>query len=154
MTTAGRDGAPPASSELVRTRMANTKRRDTKPELALRSGLHAMGLRFFVDRPIPGTRRRADIVFPTEQIAVYMDGCFWHSCPQHGTVPKRNRQWWLDKLAANRRRDDDTDAMLRANGWSVLRFWEHDEPVTAAGRVREAVLQRRAERALDGPRRR
>jgi DNA (cytosine-5)-methyltransferase 1 len=149
-----RDGPPAASSELIHIRMASAKRRDTKPELALRSALHAIGLRFSVDRPIPGTRRRADILFPTEQVAVYVDGCFWHSCPQHGTVPKQNRQWWLEKLAANRRRDDDTDATLRVNGWRVLRFWEHDEPLAAAGQVREAVFQRRAERAPGGHRRR
>lgn len=139
-----RNGVPAASSELIRARMTNTKRRDTKPELALRSAVHAMGLRFSVDRPIPGTRRRSDVVFPTERVAVYVDGCFWHSCPQHGTAPKQNRQWWLDKLAANWRRDDDTDAALRADGWTVLRFWEHDDPLVAAGRVRDAVLRRRA----------
>jgi DNA mismatch endonuclease (patch repair protein) len=123
--------------------MTNTKRRDPKPELELRSALHALGLRFFVDRPIPGSRRRSDVVFPTERVAVYVDGCFWHSCPQHGTVPKQNRQWWVDKLAANKRRDDDTDAALCAEGWLVLRFWEHDDPITAAGRVRDAVFERR-----------
>ena len=90
--------------------MRNTKRRDTKPELALRSALHGMGLRFSVDRPVHGTRRRSDVVFPTERVAVYVDGCFWHGCPKHGTVPKQNRQWWMDKLAANRQRDADTDA--------------------------------------------
>jgi DNA (cytosine-5)-methyltransferase 1 len=147
-----RNGIPAASSELIRVRMTNTKRRDTKPELALRSALHAMGLRFSVDRPIPGTRCRADIVFPTGRVAIYVDGCFWHSCPQHGTVPKQNRQWWVDKLAANRRRDDDTDAGLQADGWTVLRFWEHDDPLAAARQVRDAVLQRRASHAVGGRR--
>lgn len=140
-------GVPPASSEVIRIRMANMRRRDTKPELALRSALHALGLRFSVDRSIEGTRRRVDIVFRTERVAVFVDGCFWHSCPEHRTVPKRNREWWLNKLAANRRRDSDTDATLAANGWTVLRFWEHDDPHGAAVKVREAVFARREERA-------
>lgn len=143
--TGRRRDVPAASSEHIRKRMATTKRRDTKPELALRSALHALGLRFFVDRPIPGTRRRADIVFPTERIAVYVDGCFWHSCPEHGTIPKQNQQWWVDKLAANKRRDAETDSALQASGWAVLRFWEHDDSLAAAERVREVVLQRRAD---------
>jgi DNA (cytosine-5)-methyltransferase 1 len=135
-----RNGVPAASSELIRIRMTNTKRRDTKPELALRSSLHGMGLRFSVDRQIRGSRRRSDVVFPTERVAVYVDGCFWHGCPQHGTVPKQNRQWWLDKLAANRQRDVDTDAALRAEGWTVLRFWEHDDPLSAAAKVRDVLV--------------
>ena len=140
------NGVPAASSELIRQRMTNTKRRDTKPELLLRSALHAIGLRYFVDRIVPETRCRPDIVFPTELVAVYVDGCFWHSCPEHGTLPKQNRQWWGDKLAGNMRRDEDTDAALRARGWLVLRFWEHEEPFVAAERVRDTVLQRRAGR--------
>lgn len=135
-----RNGVPAASSELIRIRMTTTKRRDTKPELALRSSLHGMGLRFSVDRPVRGSRRRSDVVFPTERVAVYVDGCFWHGCPQHGTVPKQNRQWWLDKLAANRQRDVDTDAALRADGWTVLRFWEHDDPLAAAAKVRDVLV--------------
>ena len=121
-------------------RPTTPKRRDTKPELALRSSLHGMGLRFSVDRPVRGSRRRPDVVFPTERVAVYVDGCFWHGCPQHGTVPKQNRQWWLDKLAANRQRDVDTDAALRADGWTVLRFWEHDDPLAAAAKVHDVLL--------------
>ncbi len=139
-----RRGVPEASSATIRERMASTKRRDTGPELALRSALHAMGLRFSVDRPIEGTRRRSDIVFPTERVAVYVDGCFWHSCPEHGTVPKQNREWWIEKLAANRRRDEASDASLRADGWLVLRFWEHVDPREAAEEVRAAVLRARS----------
>ena len=140
---APRNGVPPASSEVIRVRMATTKRRDTGPELALRSELHRLGLRFFVDRQLDRTRRRADIVFPTERVAVYVDGCFWHQCPVHGTVPRQNRDWWIEKLDANSRRDADTDARLAAAGWAVLRFWEHDDPMSAACRVRDAVLARR-----------
>jgi DNA (cytosine-5)-methyltransferase 1 len=138
-TSVPSNGAPPASSEAIRVRMTTTKRRDTQPELALRSALHGMGLRFGVERKINGNRRRTDIVFPTERVAVYIDGCFWHGCPQHGTIPKQNRQWWIDKLDANRARDAATTQALTDEGWCVLRFWEHDEPTAAAGAVRDVV---------------
>ena len=124
--------------------MQMTKKRDTKPELALRSELHRRGLRFFVDRAIDGTRRRADVVFPNDDVAVYVDGCYWHSCPVHGTTPKENREWWVAKLAANRARDEDTVEKLRAAGWTVLRFWEHDDPAVAADQVRSTLEQIRA----------
>jgi DNA mismatch endonuclease Vsr len=134
-----RRGVPPASSELIRRRMSTTKRRDTGPELALRAELHRLGLRYAVDRPVDGTRRRADVVFVSARVAVYVDGCFWHGCPDHGTVPKQSREWWVAKIEANRRRDADTDARLRAAGWTVLRFWEHDDPTAAARKVLKAV---------------
>ena len=124
--------------------MSRAKRRDTKPELTIRSGLHRAGLRFFVDRPpLPahGWRRRADIVFPTERVAVFVDGCFWHSCPEHGTIPKNNREWWLQKLDDNRRRDVDTDRVLTEQGWTVVRVWEHEDPGAAVDRVRSIVME-------------
>jgi DNA mismatch endonuclease (patch repair protein) len=109
--------------------------------MALRSLLHRWGLRYYVDRaPLPGLRRRADLVFPTRKVAVYVDGCFWHGCPQHGTSPKANAAWWAEKIQANRRRDADTVKQLRAAGWIVLRFWEHEDPDSAAAIVRNAVL--------------
>jgi DNA (cytosine-5)-methyltransferase 1 len=135
---------PPASNEVVLRRMQTAKRRDTKPEIALRSELHRLGLRFVVDRPVDGTRRRADIVFVNDRVAVYVDGCYWHSCPDHGTTPKQNTDWWVAKLAANRARDEDTVAKLRAAGWTVLRFWEHDDPAAAADQVRSTLDQVRA----------
>ena len=138
-----RRGVPQASSEAIRERMTSTKRHDTQPELALRSALHATGLRYSVDRPVEGARGRIDIAFPTERVAVYVDGCFWHACPEHGTVPKQNNEWWVEKLAANKARDEATDARLRAAGWTVLRFWEHDDPTVAAKAVRGAVLAAR-----------
>jgi DNA mismatch endonuclease (patch repair protein) len=138
-----RTAVPPASSEVIRNRMANTKRRDTKPELALRSALHAMGMRFSVDRPINGSRRRADVLFPTERVAVYVDGCFWHACPQHGTVPRQNQDWWVAKLEGNKKRDLDTDERLTASGWRVLRFWEHDDPIASAAQVEKVLVVRR-----------
>jgi len=142
---APRKDAPSASSELIRVRMSKTKRRDTGPELALRSKLHRLGLRYFVDRSVDGTRRRADVVFPGPRVAVYVDGCFWHGCPTHGTVPKEGRDWWVAKLEANRRRDEDTDVRLRAAGWIVLRFWEHEDPAVAADLVLQAVRSRTTE---------
>jgi len=139
-TSTRANGVPPASSEVIRARMATTKRRDTQPELALRSALHDLGLRFGVDRKINGNRRRTDVVFPTERVAVYIDGCFWHGCPEHGTIPKNNRQWWTDKLDANKARDTATTEALTEEGWRVLRFWEHDEAVASAGTVRDVVV--------------
>ncbi len=84
-------------------------------------------------------RRRADLVFPRRRVAVYVDGCFWHSCPQHATFPKNNAEWWAAKLAANVQRDRDTDARLQAAGWTVVRVWEHEDPVVAATRVEDAL---------------
>ena len=138
------NGTPTASSDLVRERMRTTKRRDTKPELELRRALFRMGFRFRVDVPINGSRRRTDIFFRADRLAVYVDGCFWHSCPEHGSVPKQNSEWWIDKLATNVARDADTDARLRADGWTVLRFWEHEDPEVAAEVVAGELLALRA----------
>ena len=120
--------------------MRRQARRDTKPEMLLRRALFARGLRYRVDRaPLSGLRRRADIVFAAAKVAVYVDGCFWHSCPQHATVPKNNQQWWIDKLDANVRRDRDTDRQLIDAGWRVVRVWEHEDMQAAADRVMKAV---------------
>lgn len=135
---------PAASSRESRGRMTGQKRRDTAPELALRRALHAAGLRFRIDRaPLPGLRRRADIVFGPARVAVYVDGCFWHSCAQHGTAPRANAEWWSQKLQQNRERDADTDTRLLAAGWLPLRVWEHEDPLLAAQRVHELVRARR-----------
>ena len=123
--------------------MSKLGRRDTLPELAIRSELHRRGLRFRVDRaPLPGLRSRADIVFGPARVAVYVDGCFWHSCPEHGTRPKANAEWWEQKLRRNQERDAETDRRLREHGWEVVRIWEHEDPVEAAERVIR-VLQKR-----------
>jgi len=117
--------------------------RDTDAELALRRELHSRGLRYRVNRrPEPNLRRSADIVFTRARVAVFVDGCFWHACPEHGTVPKSNSQWWSAKLSANAARDRDTDATLAAAGWSVVRCWEHDEPGLVADRVEQLVRGR------------
>jgi DNA mismatch endonuclease (patch repair protein) len=120
--------------------MSKLGRRDTLPERAIRSELHRRGFRFRVDRaPVPGLRSRADIVFGPARVAVYVDGCFWHSCPEHGTRPKANAEWWQRKLDRNRERDGETNRVLREHGWKVVRIWEHEDPVAAADRVEAAV---------------
>jgi len=113
--------------------MSRQRRRDTEPELLLRRELHRRGLRFRVDAPIPGLpRRRADVVFTRARIAVFVDGCFWHGCPEHATHPATNAQWWAAKLTRNVERDRETDEHLRAAGWTVLRYWEHADMATAS----------------------
>jgi DNA mismatch endonuclease (patch repair protein) len=125
--------------------MQRQARRDTAPEMALRRALHRRGLRYRVDAaPLPGLRRTADLVFPRERVAVYVDGCFWHACPQHATVPKANRAWWTEKLAANVRRDRDTDDRLERAGWAVVRVWSHEDAGVAADRVEAVVRERRS----------
>ncbi|MFI9537439.1 very short patch repair endonuclease [Nocardia fusca] len=131
----------PPTDAATSARMSRQRRAHTAPELALRRELHRRGLRYFVDRaPIRGQRRRADVVFPRRRIAVYVDGCFWHRCPDHATDPKNNAAWWAEKLAGNVARDRATDAALREAGWQVVRIWEHEDPVRAADRV-QAVLR-------------
>lgn len=135
-----------ASAEGVRRSMQSNKGRDTKPELALRQAVHAMGLRYRVSaRPIPKVRRTADLVFTRARLAVFLDGCFWHGCPQHHTVAKTNADYWATKVDTNRRRDRQTDELLAEAGWAVLRIWEHEDPSEAARRVRDSYLHRLAE---------
>src|SRR4051794_6211460 len=108
---------PPPSSDLARQRMESQARRDTRAELAVRRAVWRRGLRYRVDvAPLRGSRRRADLVFTRARVAVFIDGCFWHSCPIHSSAPKSNTEWWADKLASNVRRDRDTDAVLEASG--------------------------------------
>ena len=136
--------APPASSADVRRRMQATRQRDTPAEVALRSVLHGLGLRFRVQRsPIAGLRRRADIVFAPARVAVFVDGCFWHGCPEHATWPKTNARWWREKIEGNRSRDADTDARLAAAGWLSVRVWTHEESAEAAERIACVVRSRR-----------
>lgn len=125
--------------------MVANRGRDTKPERALRSALHSRGLRFRVHRRLlPGVRREADVVFGPARVAVFVDGCFWHSCPTHGSSAKANAKFWRNKLKTNRERDADTDARLRAAGWLPLRVWEHESPATAADRIAKIVRNRLA----------
>jgi DNA mismatch endonuclease (patch repair protein) len=130
---------PEASSPSVRFRMQRTKQRDTPAELQLRSALFRLGLRYRIDASLPGSRRRADVVFRKAKVAVFIDGCFWHGCPLHGTWPKSNAAWWRSKIQANKERDADTNDLLRRAGWTVLRFWSHEDMKGAANSVYHAI---------------
>ena len=128
------------SSEGASARMSRHPRRDTKPELDLRRRLHALGLRYRVHvRPLPEVRRIADVVFSRARVAVFVDGCFWHGCATHGVQPRSNRAWWTAKLDRTRTRDADTTTRLEAEGWTVIRIWEHEDPGDAAQRIASAV---------------
>jgi DNA mismatch endonuclease, patch repair protein len=123
--------------------MRANRRRDTGPELVLRRELHSRGLRFRVDHaPVPGLRCRADITFTRARVAVFVDGCFWHSCPEHGNLPSANHEWWRMKLAENVDRDRRNDRAFAAAGWEVIRVWEHEPAGAAADRVQRKVLAR------------
>ncbi|MCA9758695.1 MAG: very short patch repair endonuclease [Candidatus Eisenbacteria bacterium] len=140
---ASKPSRPGASTPDVRRRMQRTPQRDTPPERALRSRLHRMGLRFWVDRrPDSSVRSRADIVFPRARVAVFVDGCFWHGCPEHATWPKANGAWWKAKIEANRERDRRSTAALRHAGWRVVRVWEHEDPTRVAKRIANIVRKR------------
>lgn len=121
--------------------MRANRSRDTGPEMALRRELHRRGLRYRVNRPVvPGVRCRPDIVFTRARVAVFVDGCFWHSCPSHATHPSANADWWRDKLEANVRRDRLNDRQLTEAGWRVVRVWEHEAADEAADHI-EAIVR-------------
>lgn len=124
--------------------MQHTPTRDTPAELRIRRRLHAMGLRYRVDvRPVAVLPRKADVVFTRTRVAVFVDGCFWHNCPIHGSAPKWNAEWWRAKLDTTSARDRDTDSRLIEAGWAVVRIWEHEDPELAAERVAGIVAARR-----------
>lgn len=125
-----------ASSMDTRASMRGNRNKNTKPELLLRSRLHALGLRFRVgQRPVPAVRRTADIVFTKPRIAIFVDGCYWHACPEHYRPAKTNSEFWTEKIDANRRRDVETDQLLAEAGWQPIRVWEHENPTVAARRI-------------------
>ncbi|MCA1603803.1 MAG: very short patch repair endonuclease [Acidobacteria bacterium] len=125
--------------------MRSNRGRDTKPELALRSAVHALGLRYRVSaRPLPDLRRTADMVFTKARVAVFLDGCFWHGCPEHHTVAEANAEFWAQKVVSNRARDRDTDRRLADAGWTSIRVWEHEDPYEAASEIRKIVDERRS----------
>lgn len=133
-----------ASTPVRRRIMQANRSRDTSPELALRRLLHASGLRYRVAvRPIPELRRSADLVFRPAKVAVFVDGCFWHCCPAHGTMPATNADYWAPKLARNSERDRETDRALADAGWLSVRVWEHEDPEEAAARIAGLVRERR-----------
>ena len=134
-----------AVSPGVRRRMQLQRTRDTGPEMAVRRIIHAAGFRYRVDAcPVPGLRRRADIVFRPARVAVFVDGCFWHGCTEHGRRKYAANTWyWPEKIENNRARDRDTDRILAENGWLVIRVWEHEQAENVADRTMLAVQARR-----------
>lgn len=136
---------PTATGPRVTAVMRGNHKRDTSPELAVRSAVHAAGLRYRVHVPIRlGAKMvvRPDLVFPRQRVAVFVDGCFWHGCPQHGTSPRSNRAYWTAKITRNRERDKQTSRALRRQNWRVVRIWEHETPARAVTRVAAAVRGR------------
>lgn len=130
-----------SSSEACR-RMAKVRQKGTDAELALRREMHRIGLRYRIDYEVLRKPRRvADVAFPGRKIAVFVDGCFWHGCPEHATWPKQNAEFWREKIEANRRRDVDTGERLRSLGWIVLRFWSHESPTKAARTVARTITK-------------
>jgi DNA mismatch endonuclease, patch repair protein len=122
--------------------MEVTRRRDTPAELALRAELRRLGLRYRVDAsPVSGSRRRADVVIFSARLAVFVDGCFWHGCPLHGTWPKKHARWWREKIETNCRRDADTDRHLALQGWAVVRAWAHEDMRAVAWKVVRLVAR-------------
>jgi DNA mismatch endonuclease (patch repair protein) len=113
--------------------------------MALRSAVHAMGLRYrLFRRPVGAVRRSADLVFIRSRVAVFLDGCFWHGCPAHFVLPRTNTAYWEAKIAGNMRRDADTDRILSEAGWEVVRVWEHVPATEGAASVAAAVRRRKA----------
>jgi DNA mismatch endonuclease (patch repair protein) len=125
--------------------MEANRRSNTTPEQLLRSAVHARGLRYRKDRRVDanGRRVRPDLVFGPARVAVFVDGCFWHRCPVHATHPVANAEYWQAKFDRNVTRDRADDAALADAGWTVVRVWEHEDPVEAAARIERAVRARR-----------
>lgn len=133
-----------ASSAARRRNMQAIRSRDTKPEQLIRRIVHANGLRYRVAaKPLPDLRRTADLVFRPAKVAVFIDGCYWHGCPEHYVPPKTNSGYWSDKVTRNMARDRDTNQRLTEAGWLVLRFWEHQDSDASALSIVSAVRERR-----------
>ncbi len=133
---------PTPPSPHVRARMKAQPRSDTKPEVRVRKALFKAGMRYRCGYPVPGRPRRSiDIAFVGPRLAVFIDGCFWHKCPDHFVPPKANAAWWLKKIETNVRRDKETDQLLDAQGWQVLRLWEHTQTAEALAQI-SSLLKR------------
>lgn len=140
-----------ASSAARRRNMQAIRNRDTKPEWLIRRLVHARGLRYRVAaKPLSNLRRTADMVFRPAKVAVFIDGCYWHGCPEHYVPPKTNTGYWSDKVARNMARDRDTDQRLEEAGWRVLRFWEHEPSESCAARIAAEVEKRRGTAGKNG----
>lgn len=140
-----------ASTPAVREVMRANRNRDTGPELRLRTAVHALGLRYRVARrPLPELRRTADLVFTKAKVAVFVDGCYWHGCPEpaHFRPSQRNSEFWRDKIATNQERDQETGRLLREAGWIVIRVWEHENMAVAAARIADIVRGRGQDRPI------
>lgn len=138
MSAAAMSGAPLPLNDEVRARLSRQRTSDTGPEMLLRRALHAAGVRYRVHRrDLPGS---PDIVLARLRLAVFVDGCFWHCCPDHGNLPKNNREWWATKLARNVARDREQDAALGSLGWDVMRVWEHESVEERASIIVERWL--------------
>ena len=139
-----RVSTPKSRSKAVRNVMRANKGVDTGPELKLRSLVHKAGLRYAIDvRPEHEINRRADMVFRSAKVAVFVNGCFWHGCPKHYVLPKTNKQFWSDKVKRNKERDEETKTLLRRRGWKVMILWEHEDFTRHAARVVREVRSRR-----------
>jgi DNA mismatch endonuclease (patch repair protein) len=136
--------SPSASTPEARRRMQRVRQKNTSAEAALRRELYARGIRYRIHVPVlTKPRRVADVAFSGLRVAVFVDGCFWHGCPQHATWPKQNAEFWRAKILANQQRDRDTDERLRADGWKVIRVWAHEPPERVAAKVATVVEKRR-----------
>ncbi|WP_368077477.1 very short patch repair endonuclease [Actinomadura sp. WMMB 499] len=132
-----------AASGSVRASMRGNRSRDTTPEKLLRKRLHERGVRYRVShRPMPGMRRTADVAFLGAKVAVFVDGCFWHGCPDHCRWPRTNEEFWRDKIKGNRARDFETNRLLKQSGWLPVRVWEHEDPSEAADKIITVVRAR------------
>lgn len=141
-----------ASSAGARKTMQGNRGRDTKAEIAVRRLAHARGLRYLVNaRPEPDLRRTVDLLFTRVRVAVFIDGCYWHGCPEHFTTPTTNAGYWSGKIGRNQARDLDTTCRLEERGWIVLRFWEHEEPASVAERIQQTVRRARRAQHRDQP---
>lgn len=141
---------PAPSSRAALARMKAAKPRDTAPEKALRSALHKKGLRFRIDqKPIKELNRKADIVFRSAKVAIFVDGCFWHGCPIHGTQAKANAEFWKNKIKRNQERDLETNRLLKKAGWKVIRVWEHENSEKASRKINKVINQGKVKKLIE-----
>lgn len=141
-----------ASSPAIRKTMQGNRGRDTKAEIAVRQIVHRNGLRYRVNaKPEADIRRTADLLFTRAQVAVFIDGCFWHGCPEHFTIPATNTDFWFTKIENTRQRDLATTSALESRNWTVLRFWEHEDVTAVANEIVMVVREKCQGTPLDKP---